>query len=292
MNADTIGTADTIDTHVDTHVVIHDQLSRDQAVQRYKRRRDQLANRASHPVLISGVAQGPNDRLSWSLLHAPIYQDPIFLYLTGINQPQAVVWINSNQSDILFLPPYNRKKVFWEGEMLGVGDHQAIKRTQWLTGFRDIRPLSTLMSWVLAYYAKRPDELLGLFWNVSAKNHLLRDAHAHFRSRVKRWMACQHPSVKLCNVSSMLMADHLRMDHTDQTLVRSAYRYTGDALVNTFRQVRHCTSERSVAARLTGELLKATPFGLSFGMIVACGQRATTLHYTITTVRYCQKNCC
>jgi Xaa-Pro aminopeptidase len=70
-------------------------------------------------------------------------QDKNFWYLTGIESPRATLLMDLDaKTEILFLPPYDKRAEAWEGERWDAQD-------AWvggLTGFADIRPQNELMA--------------------------------------------------------------------------------------------------------------------------------------------------
>ena len=67
-------------------------------------------------------------------------------------------------------------------------------------------------------------------------------------------------------------------DHDCQQM-QIAQEKTAEAFKNTCKKIKASKTEFEVSGTLQGELLKRTPYGLSFNPIVASGKNAQILHY-------------
>ena len=61
-------------------------LDFDSATKRYHERRNALLTNCSHVTLLSGVVTPLSQHNIWLMPDEVIYQDPVMLYLTGLNQ--------------------------------------------------------------------------------------------------------------------------------------------------------------------------------------------------------------
>jgi len=84
---------------------------------RFYQRRRQLAKKVGLPLILTAVPTPLGHPIPWVHVHTPIHQDPLFLYLTGINQPGCVLYCDAD-TDYLFLPKQDPKHEFWEGHRL------------------------------------------------------------------------------------------------------------------------------------------------------------------------------
>ena len=74
---------------------IADNLSLIDAQKRYQKRRKKLMDTCSNGlIIISGETESLHSDKPWLLAHLPIYQDPVLLFYTGINQLKAWLILN------------------------------------------------------------------------------------------------------------------------------------------------------------------------------------------------------
>ncbi len=253
-----------------------------EAQDRYYERRRALVEKVGHPILITAVPQDPNRNIPWSHIDAPIYQDPLFTFLTGILQPGLVLLIHpSNPMGCLFLPPYRAKKTFWEGFHFGVGDPSAEQRVQSITGISDLSALSTMLETVLSTLKTHEGQKLGLFWEQSAKtSRIYPDYHQDFRKRLRRSLIQAGLSPQsIVNISETVWPFRLTLDKLDQAHLLDANISCHEAFSEILRN-RPWSNEGKLAGTLIGHLRSRSHQGLSFPPIVASGAQATTLHYT------------
>ena len=112
---------------------LSDGLSDKEAQRRYKKRRQNLATKIGHITVIFGTHLHAGGKNPWAHPHTPIYQDPLMLFLTGINQTETALVLDpqSTEKEWLFVPQKNPHLEFWEGPKLGVGssnDNEALTK--------------------------------------------------------------------------------------------------------------------------------------------------------------------
>ena len=84
-----------------SQIYIDDGLG-DLAKERYARRRQHLVNLVDGLIVLVGLQNPPERDYEWQLNYF-LYQDPLFLYLTGINQLKTALIIDPyNDETILF----------------------------------------------------------------------------------------------------------------------------------------------------------------------------------------------
>jgi Xaa-Pro aminopeptidase len=241
----------------------------------YQGRRDRLRKSLNGPALIFSVDQGPGVPNSWVHLKAFAYQDPLFLYLTGIVQYPAAVLILPD-SDILFLPPFDAHKAFWEGEMLGTGDTESLNKAQKITGFSQILPLERLTE---TLKSSCPDQKLGLFWQESKTGKILKDSHFIQNEGIKSDLC----GFTFFQIADTCWAQKLTFDQQEVKNLKKANEITQSAFEKACKSLPLAKTEYELAGILDGEIQSQTPFGNSFPTILAGGKNATCLHYTANT---------
>ena len=126
---------------------IHSGIFRDggagaYAKRRYRDRRSKLMEREDSLIAITGGPYGPGGKTVWAYAHSPTYQEPTIMYLTGINQNNVILLldtISKVSTEILFVGRKDRIMEFWEGIRFGVGDKASLQEVQSVTGFKAVR---------------------------------------------------------------------------------------------------------------------------------------------------------
>ena len=258
------------------HLVLDNGLPLKKALARYKKRRQELAKAIGHPIVITGLPHGPNHIKPWSHLATTLYQDPILLYLTGINQTQVAIIIDPESGkETLFLPKKDPKKEFWDGHQLGVGDPKSEKEAQTLTGVESLADIETLIPTILQKKAKK----WGLFWHTSKTKKTLNDHHNQFRKTLKRQLKKQKKTSEVINIAPTYWPMHLTLDSTDQNNLKKALSHTRQILKEIKSHTPPFTNEQEIAGYIQGRSLQLSWSGISFAPIIANGKNACTLHY-------------
>jgi len=252
---------------------ITDDLPISEAHSRYARRRQVLKSLCKVPTVIFSVDQGPGGKNPWSYAYSAIYQEPLFLFLTGLTQYPSALLLLPGEDDILFLPPKDSKAEFWDGAKLGVGSESAEKEARDLSGFSQILPLALLADTVSAFSFDQ----IGLYFHRSTEGALIEDSNVLQNKALSDKLS---PTPEIINISPAVWATRFPYDDVDRHALETAIKISTQALKKTIPILPHCATEYEVAGTLNGEVLKQTPFGLSFPTILASGKNAATLHYT------------
>ena len=267
----------------DSRRVFLDNGLGEDAKKMYLNRRKILARTLQHPILLCGIEEGPNGNHLWSTLDSYIFQDPIILYYTGLNQLNVAIYLDPIQNkEILFLPKKDIYTEFWEGFQLGVGHQNATAEAKSVTGFKNVMPWEELETVLLKEIKNfKRKERIGCFWHTSTKKGTKKDHHYQFSKKIRSVIKkSKRKGMKLVNIQDTIWDQCLIMDENDQKLLREANQITRKALNAIKRELPKLKTESEVAAHLIFELTKRTKHGLSFAPIVASGKNATTLHYT------------
>ena len=239
---------------------------------RYKKRQEWLVSQCCGPIVIMAPTYGPNQQYTWAHCYQPVYQDSYFLYLTGINQTGiAIVFDPSTKERHIFLPDHDPNHVFWNGHYFSFGDTNSHSFLSQL-GFSHICSMSSFKS-----------TLKGM-GSPSTTWHLLLDQDGKKLRRnesfsLKQYLARQcGPSFKYENISGLSWNQRLCHDAASVDCITLAAKKTKIAFESTLQFP--FDSEVSLTGQLIGQLLKETPFGLSFSPIVAGNANAAILHYS------------
>lgn len=249
-----------------------------EAATRYQARRDAFRHLLSAPCVIFGIQETPDTPYkTWGYCHVPIFQEPLFLFLTGINQPGLALLITPSGHDILFLPDRDTRMAFWEGPHFGLGDPVCESLVSTLTGIATLGHRNHVTDALVECLDHRPN-LIG-YWHLYRNGKPIKD-HSY-----RSWKNCADRlkrrgyTAQWETISGAQWALRLPLDAHDVAQAREANRRTGEAFLETLAALRHCTTETEVAGLLNGALQKRSWFGNSFPSIVAGGTNATILHY-------------
>ena len=228
-------------------------LSIAQTPDRFYARRRALVQKLGCPILIAGVSEGPHG-------YAPVHQEPLFLYLTGITQPHCVLYADET-SDWLICDDKDYGKERWEGDRFGAGVDTA--RVQAYAGIQHCIAYADLPA-ILKNCTR-----IGLHNTGAALYH---------------WVA----GARVYDITAALWPERYILDAVDQHDFKQAYAKTDAAWQAFLSQwpTLAGTSETVATGRLIGELLSQTPYGLSFPPIVAGGKNALVLHYTTNNASF------
>ena len=175
--------------HTYSQLFIDDGLSSADAKKRYKSRRSCLRSQLDGVTVIRSAMVGPGNGYSWALSAPAVFQDPFFLFLTGINQLNTILLINPFDKycpEILFVPEKNLELEFWEGPQLGTGTAKHDKEIYQLTGIKTVKPISSFESTLSELIDSLPNsqsKSIGCYWFESPKNKKkqIKDSHLEFK---------------------------------------------------------------------------------------------------------------
>ena len=109
----------------------------------YKKRRRAMLKALDSFCVFAGIPADPGSEEAYVQTWNKFVQEPAFLYLTGINQAGCYLLLDpATDEEILFVPPKDPFREFWNGRRLGFlkGDSGVRK----VTGIADVRPESEL----------------------------------------------------------------------------------------------------------------------------------------------------
>ena len=229
---------------------------------------------------MTGIPHELGHPYPWATVHAPFFQDPLFQFLTGVNQVHCAVFVDEARGKhVLFVPKKDLKKEFWDGARLGCGSTEAEQDVLRLTGL-DIGDIDQLNTFVSDYLVEHHLPEVSVFWHEpKADQPAIKDHHTAFRLSLTEQLYERSWKGTVTNLAPFQWPIRLCLDSVDLDLFRKANRLTLEAMAETVRQLPNLKSELEVSGILHGELLKRTSKGLSFYPIVAAGENAAVLHY-------------
>ena len=259
----------------------------------YRKRRLQLAKQMEFPVCFFGWDFPLTANNCWLQKEERLYQEPTFLYLTGINQLKVALflyWDAGALLEVLFLPAVDTKKMFWEGYSFGIhkdthANEANLEKLENITGFKEYRLIETLPAFVEEYFRGKEKQSLGFFWHQSSRGKIIPDGNYRSMARLKKSLAKHHSgpiTYAYHNVAPTVWKERLVLDAVAVKHAKLANQWSSEAFVSMLACHRDdpFDNEYAIALCLEGKLQEKSVMGLSFPTIVAAGENACTLHYT------------
>ncbi|PCJ52025.1 MAG: peptidase M24 [Planctomycetota bacterium] len=259
---------------------------KEKSKKRYLARRNKLAKNIGHLCVINGLEIGPGNKEIWAYVDSRIYQEPLLLYLTGINQLNVSILLDptsKTSKEILFIAPKNPTFEFWEGLRFGVGESKNIKEIQQITGIKDIREYSTLEKTLNELLKKQKDQKkIGILWHQKTQKpkNIIEDNNFLFLKKMRSLFKKNKWSAKnIINIAPEQWDLRLPLDAVDIKNTRTANLKTINSFKALLSNVHLMKSECEIRGYLDGHMQMQSPYGLSFPTIAASGKNATILHY-------------
>lgn len=257
------------------------------AKRRFRERRKKLMDEVNMLTVLTGVPYGPGQETLWTYAHAPTYQEPSVMYLTGVNQTEVILLLDphSRESDeILFVKKKDPTREFWDGIRFGVGDPKSEREAKQVTGIQDVRDIDDFEAVFKERFSKQRKKQVGTFWLEGVRNGkwqaIKSDHNWHFKQHIQRllrkWKA---PKDALHNIMETHFDLRLPLDKYDVANTLKANRITGTAFKETLGRFHEFKNECEIQGFLEGQMTMRSPYGLSFPSIIASGHNATVLHY-------------
>lgn len=254
---------------------------------RYANRRSALAKEIGHLTLIFGLDIGPGGRNPWTYLDTRIYQEPLLLYLTGINQLNTILLLDpksKSSKEVLFLLPKNPALEFWEGIKFGTGTNKDLQQIRNTTGIQEIYPIEMweeIVTKRLKSYGLKSN--LGMLWHekTTEPKRLIEDSNFEAKEKViKLFKKNKWNTNRIINIAKTQWDLRLPLDATDIKNTRIANIKTTHAFKALLKNIHMMNNESEARGFLDGCMQMLSSYGLSFPTIAASGKNATILHYT------------
>ena len=242
----------------------------------YKQRRLALAEKHGDGLIVLfgyGEREAQNAR-------SPFRQENNFYYLTGWNEPGAVLLLlpantkRPSHREILFLPEKNASRERWTGPRTGPDESDLDQKT----GFPDVRDVSTLAPVV--------KEALGScerIYGLLPRRHpsLAQQPEPDWTKRLKD-LAGGYP---VSNVRGALGEMRMVKSEPEIQLIQQAVDATVEAHLAAWKKIRPGLFEYQVAAPMIERLMSLGCPRPAYAPIVSGGRRAAILHYTKNSAR-------
>jgi len=236
----------------------------------YKARRQHLAS--TLPADALAVIPAASEQLRNGDSHYRFRQDSDFYYLTGFNEPDAMLLITGGgaSESILFNRPKSDLEERWTGPRLGQVDaptHLGVDAAFSLTELETRLPEILLDKRAIYYPMGRYPQ----------HEITLRNAWTCVKHQARRG---QHVPEVFADITSSLGELRLIKDTSEITCMREAARVSVKAHEHAMRACQHARYEYELEAEFVYALGREGCRNIAYDSIVAGGARACTLHYT------------
>jgi Xaa-Pro aminopeptidase len=215
----------------------------------------------------------------------PFHQNEMFYYLTGWNEPEAIMLIVPRaapapnaagpaapspeiEKEILFIPPHNYREEKWTGPKLGAEDADAPART----GFAEVKPVSLFQS-------ELQDDLKRFAKIYTESTPQPESGEDDFQAKM---VANLHKMAPLATLADLRQAvTRLRMVKSpgEIALIRKAVEASVDAHLAAMKALRPGMWEYEIAALMKYEFERRGCEWPAYPPIVGTGFFSTVLHY-------------
>ena len=241
----------------------------------YAARRAKLRASVDGPIVIYGYT-GHEDASEVAIF----FQEPSFYYLTGHDEPGAVLVIVPNAAtggasdggkalETLYLPPRDPKEEVWEGPKIGPADAGIQEKT----GFANVEPIANLREDV----AKLGTAYKTFYTVVPAGKE---DGYPHFTESVAALRALVS-GADVKDISPKLFAERQVKSDAEIDILQKATDLSIDAQFEAMKMMRPGLFEYQVAARMKEIHEMGGCSREAYAPIVGTGFNSTVLHYSV-----------
>lgn len=236
----------------------------------YKARRQQLANQL--PVDSVAIIPAAFELLRNGDVHYRFCQDSDFLYLTGFEEPDALLIVTSGKQSESIL--FNRARVAAEEQWTGprLGQEDALTR------------LHVDKAYALQHLKMHLPEFLtnkqAIYYPLGkypVYEKVLFEAWAQVKSAARKGT---HAPQSFVDIAPILGEMRLIKDKTELSYMREAARISIAAHTRAMQACPHLSMEYELEAEFVYEITRQGCRGVAYDSIVATGANACVLHYT------------
>lgn len=239
----------------------------------YKKRRKAMLKALDSFCVFAGMPADPGTEEAFVQTWNKMVQEPAFLYLTGINQAGCYLLLDPRTGEeILFVPPKDPFKEFWNGKRLGYvrGDNEVNR----VTGFADVRSEAELWDEIALRASRLPEGAHAYAYYFEK----FRDDHNdQFRKSMQKVL--RGTGVTLRSAAALHWKLRLPLEPERVKDAEAAQKVTDEAFRTILPLIRSMKNERELALRLDYEMQRRSDGDLAFPTIAAGGENACCLHY-------------
>lgn len=239
----------------------------------YKKRRKAMLKELDSFCLFAGIPIEPGSEEAYVQTWNKMVQEPAFMYLTGVNQPGCYLLLDPKTGDeILFVPPKDPFKEFWNGKRLGYleGDNEVAR----ITGIKDVRPVDELMDTVSARAKKLPkgSSVYAYYFEKFKEDHNDRFRHQLLKTLKGTGITLKSAAALHWKLRLPLEPERIKDAEAAQAVTNWAFRVV-------LSEMKNFKNERDLGLKLDYEMQRNSDGDLAFPTIVAGGANACCLHY-------------
>lgn len=223
--------------------------------------------------VFAGIPVDPGTEEAYVQTWNRMIQEPAFMYLTGINQAGCFLLLDPRTNEeILFVPPKDPFKEFWNGKRLGFleGDDEVSK----ITGIADVRPSEELWDTIVARARKLPKDahVYAYYFEKFKEDH-----NDRFKKQLAK--ALRPTGVSIRSASAIHWKLRLPLEPERIKDAEAAQAVTDRAFRKVLANLSTYENERTLGLALDYEMQRESDGDLAFPTIVAGGANACCLHY-------------
>jgi len=220
-----------------------------QPLDEYRARRANLQKSLDGMLLLAGRTEAYDPLFRFE-------QEPNFYYLTGWNEPGAMLLVTPSQS-ILFLPHHNAKRELYTGkrssaEDAGVGA---------VTGVEEVLPIERLET-ELDKALSAHDKIYALWGQPSADQ-----------------LRARYPFREVFDAAPLMAKQRAKKSPAEIAAIRHATDVSVEAHRVAWRRIAPAIDEYQIAATLIDGFLENGCEGAAYSPIIGSGPNSTVLHY-------------
>lgn len=198
-------------------------------------------------------------------------QNSDFYYLTGFNEPDAILIINSapNEASILFNKPLNQLEEQWNGKRLG-----QIDACESL-GVDAAYSLEEIETHLPVFLSNKNAVYYDINTNKNWDNYLLKT----FKQLKNQGRNTACAPLSFYDIKPILSEMRLFKSPKEISLIKKAVEISISAHKRVIKNIKNLKSEAKVEAELLYELNRLGCRNVAYESIIASGNNACTLHY-------------
>lgn len=238
--------------------------------QEYQARRKKLAEQL--PTDSVAIIPAAHELLRNGDAHYRFRQDSNFYYLTGFNEPDALLVIISGKESqsILFNRPRNPTQEQWTGKRLG--QEGAVREL----GMHAAFPMASVAEELPKLFAGKSAVYYALGRNPQVEQQIVRGLNT-LKDQVRRGVKAPEA---LCDLEGILGEMRLFKSEAEVDLMRHAARISVDAHKRAMQLCQNMEYEYQLEAELVYEFSRHGCRSVAYDPIVGSGENACILHYT------------
>src|SRR5687767_8010051 len=240
------------------------QISR----QEYAARRDSLISNVEDGAIVAFGGREPvKDYIAF-------FQEPNFLYLTGVREPNAALVIvkrGGRATGTIFVQPNDPAAEVWTGARMGLDTARARTGLAARSAENFLPVVDSLAGVVRTIY------VVGDFGD---EDPLEPSEHGmSFEQEVMRGIAGRHDSLALSNATPVVLRLRAKKSPAELELIRTSVNITVEAQRQAFQAIEPDMNEFEVQALIEYMFRRNGADRPSFTTIIGSGPNSTTLHY-------------